>query len=392
MSSFQNRQLGIAEQVNETFDRINENNDEVEVDLNDLQDQINVLVLGASNETIGVFSESDAVNTNNYAVTTGVAAYFIGWKINLTVVNNNTGNATLNPDGLGAQSIKVEQIDGTFRECQVDEISGTVQVEWDGTQWKLISAKSFDDYNRPVMGGGFLINGDFGVNQLVVSGTVVLASGEYGHGRFKGGASGCTYTFSETGGITTITITAGSLIQTIESVNLVQGTYVLSWEGTAQGKIGPGSYGSSGISSAITGVFDLDIEFNTGTLKNSKFEIGIIPTSFIPKLSTDELRDCERYLIDLEGSYTIAYITTDTINFALSRGLLNFMRVNPSFVNNAIETTDWNVFTGSGVPVTGFTLAFANDKEIVATKISHGVTDGFLRIINKGKIFADAEL
>ena len=201
MGTFQNRQLVPTNDVSADFEKLNLNNGEVEVDLDDIQGQINTLVLGASNETIGVFSETDAVNTNNYAVTTGVAAYFIGWKINLNVANNNTGNATLNPDGKGSQPIRIEQIDGTFRECQVDEISGTVQVEWDGTQWKLISAKSFDDYNRSVLGGGELINGDFQVWELGESlSNPVL--GDFLADRFQmsvisGGTTSGTFTISQ---------------------------------------------------------------------------------------------------------------------------------------------------------------------------------------------------
>ena len=87
-----------------------------------------------------------------------------------------------------------------------------------------------------------IINGTFGINQRVVSGTVTLTAGIYGHDRFKAGASGCTYTFATSANITTLTITAGSLIQVIEGVNLESATYTLSFSGTAQGKIGGGFF------------------------------------------------------------------------------------------------------------------------------------------------------
>ena len=72
-----------------------------------------------------------------------------------------------------------------------------------------------------------IINGNFAVNQRAVSGTVTLAAGAYGHDRFKAGASGCTYTFATANNITTLTISAGSLIQVIEGNNLFTGTYTL---------------------------------------------------------------------------------------------------------------------------------------------------------------------
>ena len=65
-----------------------------------------------------------------------------------------------------------------------------------------------------------IINGQLNINQRGVSGTVTLAAGAYGHDRFKGGASGCTYTFATSGNVTTLTISAGSLIQVIEGLNL----------------------------------------------------------------------------------------------------------------------------------------------------------------------------
>jgi hypothetical protein len=105
-----------------------------------------------------------------------------------------------------------------------------------------------------------IINGNFQVNQRAVSGTVVLTAGQYGHDRWKAGASGCTYTFATVENVTTITISAGSLIQVIEGLNLETGTYVLSWNGTAQGKIGAGSYGNSGITGAVVGGTNLNIQ------------------------------------------------------------------------------------------------------------------------------------
>src|SRR3990172_9033570 len=91
-----------------------------------------------------------------------------------------------------------------------------------------------------------IINGNFAINQRAVTGTVVLAAGIYGHDRFKAGASGCTYTFATSANVTTLTISAGSLQQVIEGVNLETGTYALSWSGTATGKIGAGAYSASG--------------------------------------------------------------------------------------------------------------------------------------------------
>ena len=125
-----------------------------------------------------------------------------------------------------------------------------------------------------------LHNGNFNINQRAVAGTVTLAAGAYGHDRWKSGAAGATYTFAAAGGVNTMTITAGSLVQVIEGANLQDGTHVLSWVGTAQGRIGGGSFAVSGTTSVVTGGADLNIEFGTGTLSRPQLEVGTTPTSF----------------------------------------------------------------------------------------------------------------
>jgi hypothetical protein len=150
-----------------------------------------------------------------------------------------------------------------------------------------------------------IIDGGFTINQRgYVSGTS-LSSGSYGHDRWKGGASGGTYTFTQgsTGVNTTITITAGSIIQVIEGANLPEGgTYVLSWTGTAQGKIGSGSFGASGITGTITAGTNTNIEFNTGTCGNVQLEVGSTATSFDYRPYGTELGLCQRYYFKLVDS------------------------------------------------------------------------------------------
>jgi hypothetical protein len=143
-----------------------------------------------------------------------------------------------------------------------------------------------------------IINGGFIINQRGYTSGTALASGSYGHDRWKGGASGGTYTFTagSTGVNTTLTITAGSIIQVIEGANLpVSGTYVLSWTGTAQGKIGSGSFSSSGVTGTITAGTNTNIEFNTGTCGNVQLELGSVASSFDYRNFGTELLLCQRY-------------------------------------------------------------------------------------------------
>jgi len=145
-------------------------------------------------------------------------------------------------------------------------------------------------------GKNLIINGDFSVNQEGVSGTVTLSAGEYGHDMFKAGASGCTYTFGTSGGLTTITITAGSLLQIIEGQTLESNPVVLSWEGTAQGRIDAGAYGSSGaVADTLTGGVNVTVEFNSGTLAKPQLEFGNTATGFEYISPADQLARCLRY-------------------------------------------------------------------------------------------------
>lgn len=148
-----------------------------------------------------------------------------------------------------------------------------------------------------------IINGAFSVNQRgYVSGAATTA-GNYTLDRWKvTGTDGVT--FSTTANKTTVTIPSGqTLQQVIEGLNLQSGTYVLSWEGTAQGRINGGSYGASGaVTASLTGGTNATIEFNAGTVTSIQFELGTVATPFEYRLN--ELQLCQRYYCETRGSVT----------------------------------------------------------------------------------------
>jgi hypothetical protein len=139
-------------------------------------------------------------------------------------------------------------------------------------------------------------NNNFAVNQRGVSGTVVLSAGAYGHDRWKAGASGCTYTFAASAGVTTLTISAGTLTQVLDGADLRSGTYAVSWSGTAQARLNGGSYGASGITATLTGGSNATLEFATGTVSLVQVQAGSsAPTASVRPLLED-LLICQRYL------------------------------------------------------------------------------------------------
>lgn len=224
--------------------------------------------------------------------------------------------------------------------------SGNISVQptlVSGTNIKTINGNSvLGSGDLPISSGSVknqIINGNFQVNQRAKTGTVTLTAGQYGHDRWKAGASGCTYTFATVENITTLTISAGSLIQFIEGLNLETGTYCLSWEGTSQGKIGAGSYGASGITGSAVGGTNLNIEFNTGTLKKVSFVKGSTPAAFVVQPYADVLIDCQRYYQRFTHSNESFLSLGSTFNSTVCYALFNFktrMRTSPVVEYNSL--------------------------------------------------------
>ena len=118
------------------------------------------------------------------------------------------------------------------------------------------------------------------INQRQVSGSVVLTAGQYGHDRWKAGTGGCTYTFSTTNNVTTITISAGTLVQVVEGGSLLSGSYTFSWTGTAQGRINAAAFAVGPVTATLTGGTNASVEFSTGTFSLAQLEAGTNATPF----------------------------------------------------------------------------------------------------------------
>ena len=145
-----------------------------------------------------------------------------------------------------------------------------------------------------VLSCNLLINGGFTINQDTITGTVTLTAGKNGHDGWKAGAGGCTYTFVTTANNTVLTISAGSLLQVVLGADLMSNTVCLSWVGTAQGKIGAGSYAASGVTGTAVGGTNLNIEFGTGTLSKAQLNYGTVILPFVLRPHSYELGLCQR--------------------------------------------------------------------------------------------------
>jgi len=148
-----------------------------------------------------------------------------------------------------------------------------------------------------------LFNADFRINQRGYASAATLAAGAYGHDRFKAGASGGDYSFTQLNSSTQVTIASGkSLIQVVEDKNVVGGSYVLSWTGTALARVGVDSATPSGtfvvspiLITGQTAGTTMSVEFNAGTLNTAQLELGTVATPFERRPIGFELALCQRY-------------------------------------------------------------------------------------------------
>jgi hypothetical protein len=175
-----------------------------------------------------------------------------------------------------------------------------------------------------------LINSEFRINQRGYTSASNLASGSYGFDRWKSTFTNTTLTFTSApqGQIVTIN-SGGSIEQVIERANITAGTFVLSWTGTATGRVyntgaTPPAYAASPIIVTLDGLANVEVEFTasgaTKTLWKPQLEQNRQPTPFEQRPIGVEEALCMRYY---EKSY--AYATapgTSTSNGLLEVPLL----------------------------------------------------------------------
>lgn len=189
------------------------------------------------------------------------------------------------------------------------------------------------------------------------------------------------------------------MVQVIEGINLMSATYVLTWTGTAQGKIGAGSYAASGVTGSVTGGTNTNIEFNTGTLTLVQFEEGTNPSSFEHRSLTLEQLICARYLPVF--SYLVNEEVGPGLMYSSTAGLLQVNFLVPARARvTAVTVSSGSFMTFQGGGYTSntsgivFNLGGASQASLSCT-IS-GVTTGQAARVytnNSGRlIFTGAEL
>jgi hypothetical protein len=226
---------------------------------------------------------------------------------------------------------------------------------YDGTNWIDIAQSTTDLSNYahiPSTQFSFrnkIINGDFRINQRGYTSASNLASGAYGFDRWKSTFTNTTLTFTSApqGQIVTIN-SGGSVEQVIERENMPAGTYVLSWTGTATGRVyntgaTPPSYAASPILVTLDGSANVEVEFTasggTRTLQNVQLEAGSVPSAFEYRPISTELALCQRYYFRM-NNINGAAIMGDGLTYSTTAGYFNIktpvtMRVTPSLIETS---------------------------------------------------------
>jgi hypothetical protein len=205
-----------------------------------------------------------------------------------------------------------------------------------------------------------LFNADFRINQRAYVSAATLAAGAYGHDRFKAGASGGDYSFTQLNSSTQITIASGkSLIQVVEDKNVVGGSYVLSWTGTALARVGVNSATPSGtfvvspiLITGQTAGTTMSVEFNAGTLNTAQLELGAVATPFERRAVGLELALCQRYYAQFKSDGTESEMAIAAgYQTGVSKAIFAIkypmtMRAKPTLAFSSIQVSDqvaWSV-------------------------------------------------
>lgn len=268
-------------------------------------------------------------------------------------------------------------IDFAFLNQTTDELIPTIAgTEITATAAELNNLDGFtgstDNLNATqfLSGRNLIINGSGRINQRgYVSATATGGANEYTLDRWRVVASGQNLTYTGTNAGVTMTAPAGGVEQVIEGANIVGGTYVISFTGTATCTVG-GVTKSSGDTVTLTANTNATVRFSSGTFTDVQLEAGSVATPFERRPVGTELALCQRYY-EVGGGHGVSYGLSAS---AVQRGQV-YYRVSKRATATLGLTKTGGVATGPVITnifpsLDGFSFGFSStaaSQEIVIT-------------------------
>lgn len=155
-----------------------------------------------------------------------------------------------------------------------------------------------------------LINGNPTINQRgYVSGTATSSANQYTLDRWRVVVSGQALTWTDSSNVRTVTAPAGGVEQVIEGASIQNGTYTLSWTGTATATVNGNSVANRG-QVILTGGVNAIVRFSGGTFSLPQLEVGDFATPFERRSIGQELMLCRRYYQQVDAEYRFDGILT----------------------------------------------------------------------------------
>jgi hypothetical protein len=144
-------------------------------------------------------------------------------------------------------------------------------------------------------GRNMIANGSGRINQRgYVSGTATAAANQFTLDRWFVATSGQNIAFTGGDYGRVITAPAGGVSQVIDGADMVGGTYVINWTGTATCTVN-GVAKAKGDTLSLTGGVNVKVSFFSGTFTDVQLEAGTIPTAFETTDFGAELLRCQRF-------------------------------------------------------------------------------------------------
>jgi hypothetical protein len=211
-----------------------------------------------------------------------------------------------------------------------------------------------------------LINGNPTINQRdYVSGTATSGANEYTLDRWRVVTSGQSITFTDSANVRTVTAPAGGIEQVIEGLNILSGTYVLNWTGTATATVDGASVAKGG-TVTLTGGTNCTVRFSGGTFSLPQLEPGTVATPFERRSHGQELALCQRYFLSDRGGGGMTWASGNVC------AVVNFreaMRIAPTVailsVRNGYPNTVAANWSALDITVGGFRFSYAPGSDYI---------------------------